>query len=85
MGVPQWGAQHLQAALDCDGMKLQDFSMYAFEFAVLFQPILFATNGVFVIIFVDDACDDEQAAVGSEGNLFVAPFLQAFFGWAITD
>ena len=59
MGVPQCGAKHLQAALDCDGMKLQDFSMYAFEFAVLFQPILFATNGVIIIIFVDDACDDE--------------------------
>ena len=85
MGVSEWGAKHLQAALDCDGMKLQDFSMYAFEFAVLFQPILLAANGVFVIVFVDDACDDEQAAIGFECDVFVAPSLKPFFGWAITD
>ena len=85
MGVSEWGARHFTGRFDKDGLSLQNFGTDALEFAVLFQPILFAANGVFVIVFVDDACDDEQAAIGFECDVFVAPAFKSFFGWAITD
>ena len=79
------GSQTFTGRFDKAGLSLQNFGTDAFEFTVLFQPILFAANGVIVIVFVDDACDDEQAAIGFECDVFVAPSLKSFFGRAITD
>ena len=84
-GCASIGSQTFTGRLVKDGLSLQNFGTDALEFAVLFQPILFAANGVLVIVFVDDACDDEQAAIGFECDVFVAPAFKSFFGWAITD